>query len=502
MSGSLLLACDLGTSGLKLALVDAGATPSGGRRVRATATHPYGTRFSGEGWAEQDPDDWLSAFEAAFATLRETQDLARLCGIAFTGQMSAALPVDHDGQSLRPALIWSDQRAVHEAADAARHLDPAAFHRRTGCPLTAACTAPRLAWLARHEPETMARAALVLQPKDWLITRLGGRPGIDASDASATGLYDIERGEWAADLFAAFGIPFRLAPPLRAATSLAGAARGALAARLGLRAGLPLIAGGGDGPTSAVGAGIGAGGPAYLSLGTSAWVSMLAATPAADPAGRLLTMRHVFPGCVAVTGSLQNVGSVLNWVARDLFEHADVAAEIAAALAEVVPGSDGLLMLPYLQGERTPYWDSAATGALVGLRHGHGRRHVMRAALESIGYAVRLVLETFAEAGCPIASMRVIGGLSTDRALTDLLSTIAEVEFERLPEARHATSLGAAMVGATALGLHSGEADAGWTGVPERLTPPEPLPAYQDGYRRFKALYRALAPGFAHDAGA
>jgi xylulokinase len=491
-----LLACDLGTSSCKLAVVDLDAAAPD-RRIRATASEGYPTRFSGEGHAEQDPDDWLAAFAGGVRKLKDSGDLADLAGLVFTGQMSAGLLIDDDGAAVAPALIWSDQRAVAEVAEAARRMPADRFYRLAGNTLSATYTGPKIAWLARHRPDASARAAAFLQPKDWLIHQLTGVAIMDRSDASCTGLLDIAAGTWSEELFAAFGVPTALAPRLVEATSVVGPLLPGVAATLGLPAGLPVVAGGGDGPTSAVGAGIARPGEAYLSFGTSAWVSFLSDTPIDDPAQQLFSFRHVVPGLFAVTGSTQNAGAALNWLLDGVLGSSDAIGDIDAALDAVPAGVGGLVALPYLQGERTPYWDSRASGAMVGLRHEHGRTHVTRAMLEAICFQVRLILETFADVGLIASDLRVIGGLSDNDRLLGLLAAASRRGYRRVSGYRHATSIGAGFVGALALGAARDPADvADWVMTEPPVEPGTATPALERNYDVFKQLYVQLKPIF------
>ena len=213
---------------------------------------------------------------------------------------------------------------------------------------------------------------------------------------------------------------------------------------------LPVVLGGGDGPSSALGTGIGRG-EASLSLGTSAWISFLNETPIADPARRVFSFRHVLPDLFAVTGSTQNAANVLSWLG-DLLGADDVATSVKAALATVPPGSDGLVVLPYLYGERTPVWDSSASGAVIGLRSHHGKSHLLRAFVEAICFQLNLILDTFEECGLSTSELRVVGGLSSDPCLMELLATVTGHKLLRPPVYGHSTAIGAAIVGGLALG--------------------------------------------------
>ena len=487
---NIILACDLGTSSCKLSAVD--ISPSaGGFGVVANASRSYPTRHRPDGGAEQDPSDWLKAFGEAVNDLGASGCLAHLRALCFTGQMSAALPVDSQGQAIHPALIWTDQRATQEVHQAEQAISAERFYALTGNAINATYTAPKLAWLKAHRPEILGATAQFLQPKDWLIWQLTGEAAIDHSDASCTGLYDLTAGDWSAELFDAFGLPVSIAPRLSEATTRIGSLKDRVARDLGLPAGLPVVLGGGDGPTSALGVGAGPD-EAYISIGTSAWLSFLRDQPLIDPKRRVFSFRHVLPGRYAVTGSTQNAGNVLAWL-NELLESSDIGLGLRTALERVAPGAAGLTVLPYLHGERTPYWDSRATGAILGLRPHHNREHLVRAFAESICFQLKLVLETFNDLGVTSSTIRVVGGLSSEPLLMHLLAQVLETPLKRPFGHAHATAFGAAMVGALALGMSGEEMTRLASGTGHEEIAPEPLcPSLRASYGLYCSLYPVL----------
>ena len=492
----IVLACDLGTSSCKLTAVDMEPRP-GAEPILGMASRPYPTRHATDGWAEQDPDDWLVAFGLAVVDLQATCALRDLRGLVFTGQMSAALPVDHSGRATHPALIWSDQRAIAETEAAARRISGDAFYRLTGNTLNATYTGPKLAWLKQYRPSAWADTTAFLQPKDWVIGQLTGMQAMDHSDASCTGLYDLAAGAWSPALFELFGLPPNIAPRLVEAATVVGTVQAVPARWLGLPEGLPVVLGGGDGPTSALGTGIGRG-EAYLSLGTSAWVSFLHDAPIEDPLRRVFTFRHVLPGLFAVTGSTQNAGNVFGWLGS-LLSIDETSEALRGALRSVPPGSDGLLVLPYLQGERTPVWDSLASGAVLGLRSHHGKPHILRAFAEAICFQVALILETFADCGLVSPDIKVVGGLASEPQLLSLMATVTGHHLRRPSTFSHTTSIGAAMLGARALGASPAETARIAASQGETATTPElDRGTLASRYAVYRDLYTALQPILAH----
>jgi xylulokinase len=252
---------------------------------------------------------------------------------------------------------------------------------------------------------------------------------------------------------------------------------------------MPVILGGGDGPTTALGVGAAEEGRIYACLGTSAWMSRIATRPSADPARRLVTYRHVLPGLFAPTGSTQNCGNVLDWLIRTLGSAARAGEAMTRALEEVAPGAEGLLFLPFLHGERTPFWDSELRGAILGLGYRHRRDHVVRAALEGIAFELRLILDVFREGTDHLGEIAVVGGIAENAAVRRLLAEVLGIPVVPILHGAHATVRGAAMLGALALGIVPSPAAAQrWVAAGERIVPPRQAnPRLESARRRFIA---------------
>lgn len=485
-----VLACDVGTSSLKLAVFDRDGTITG------FAARSYATRAPAAGYSEQDPADWLGALTGSVTELKGLGHLAGVAAIAFTGQMSAVVPVDGSGAPLRPAMIWSDVRASREAAEIAASVGPDAYFDLSGNPPAATYPAAKARWLLRHEPEVLSKTAKILQPKDFIIARLTGVMAVDPSDASCTGFLDISGGHWALPLVESAGISPRLLPDLAPSTAIVGKISAAGAAWSGLPEGMPVILGGGDGPTTALGVGAAEEGRIYACLGTSAWMSRIATRPSADPARRLVTYRHVLPGLFAPTGSTQNCGNVLDWLIRTLGSAGRAGEAMTRALEEVAPGAQGLLFLPFLHGERTPFWDSELRGAILGLGYRHRRDHIVRAALEGIAFELRLILDVFREGTDRLGEIAVVGGIAENAAVRQLLAEVLGIPVVPILHGAHATVRGAAMLGALALGIVPSPAAAQrWVAAGERIVPPRQAnPRLESARRRFIAGADAIRP--------
>ncbi len=485
---TVLLACDVGTSSLKLAAFDEAG------RMLAAASRGYPTASPHPGWTEQEPEAWVVALAAAVADLYVLGHVRGAVSIAFTGQMSAVVLTRRDGTAVRPAMIWSDTRATAEAGWLEREIGRDAHFDRTGNPPAATYPSAKLRWLAHHQPDALADAHAVLQPKDFLVARLTGVFAIDPSDASCTGLMDIARDKWDDALVEAAGVARALLPEIVPSATIVGHVNAAAAAVTGLPAGLPVVLGGGDGPVTALGVGAAGAGRIYACLGTSAWISEISDRPSPDAQRRLITFRHVLPGLYAWTGSTQNCGNVLEWMAQRVAGTAAWRETLADDIARTPAGADGLLFVPYLHGERTPWWDMDMRGALFGIDPSHGPAHFVRAAIEGIGFELRQILDVFRETGTARPPLAIVGGISESAAVRALLADILELPVMQVANGGHATVRGAAMLGAMALGIITAEDTGAWVETGAEIAPPAQRDERLDkARRRFNAAYAAMA---------
>ncbi|HEX6885241.1 MAG TPA: xylulokinase [Planctomycetota bacterium] len=428
MSGELYLGLDVGTQSTKALLLDPDA-----RTVVARAASAY-ELLPGlpPGAAEQHPDTWWSAVETCLATLARSADLARVRALGVSGQQHGFVALDAERRVLRPAKLWCDTSTAAEARELTRTLGR---HVPTGF------TASKILWLARHEPERFARLAHVLLPHDWINFRLTGELAMEAGDASGTALFDPATRRF--DARACYAIDARLEsclPRLVAPDEPIGTLTPDAARALGLRTGIPVAPGGGDNMCAAIGAGATRAGIAVLSLGTSATVFAYARTPVLDPEGLIA------PFCDSTGGYLpllcvMNATGVLNEVARGFGQD---LATLTRAAESVAPGSDGLLFLPDLAGERVPDLPEA-TGTLLGLRPGLlDAGHVFRAALEGVSLNLAWGVARLRALGLALDSVRLVGGGARNELWAGILADVLAVPVQRLAEDESA-ALGAAL---------------------------------------------------------
>ncbi len=493
-----LLGLDLGTTGVKTVLT----TREG--QIVATATRAYPLSHPAPGWAEQNPEDWWTATIAAIRACLTSAGPTDLRGLAISGQMHGAVLLDGDGQPVRPCIIWADTRSQAECDQIMATVGAQHLIDRVGNPALPGFTAPKILWVRNHEPETWARVRRILLPKDYLRWRLTGVAASEISDAAGTCLLDVAQGVWATDVMAALDLDPALFPPIVGSAAIAGRITPSVAALTGLPSDLSVAGGGADNACAAVGAGIVAPGQALVSIGTSGVVLAYSASPAIDRGGpipRAHTFNHAVPDAWYLMGVTQGAGLSLRW-ARDQFGAAEVHDAhasgrdeydlITAAAAGVTPGSEGLIFLPYLQGERTPILDAQARGGWIGLTARHTRAHLYRAVMEGVAFSLRDSLEVLRSAGVDIHELRATGGGVRSALWRQILADVFQMPLTPLA-IEEGPALGAALLAGVAAGVYPNIPAACAQVV---RTAPTILPnsAEVTTYSRYYAIYTSLYP--------
>ncbi|MFL5861502.1 MAG: xylulokinase [Solirubrobacteraceae bacterium] len=472
MSSARIIGIDVGTSSAKgVAIDETGA-------VLAEAEHAIPISMPHSGWSEQDPEDWWTASEAVLARLEG--DAAD--GIGLTGQMHGLVVLGSDGRPLRPAILWNDGRSQPQATRIEQGLGVERVVALSGNRALAGFTAPKLAWLAEHEPDLHRRIERVLLPKDYVRLRLTGELATDVSDASGTVLLDVGRRAWSSELAEAFGVDPTWLPAVHESQSVTGETA----------AGVPVAAGAGDQAAGALGVGVTDDrSPASLVLGTSGviFAARNAFTP--DPQGRLHAFCHALPDTWHVMGVILSAAGAVSWLAETLGAGEDIAGLLEQAAAWP-PGVEGLAFAPYLSGERTPYPDSEIRAGFVGLGLRHDRGALARAVLEGVAYALRDGLDLIAATGERPEVARVSGGGARSELWLRILASVLELPIERT-ESQAGAAYGAAILGGVAAGVFPDARSAAQAGV--RTTGQiEPEPAWVERYAAGRPRYRALYP--------
>jgi xylulokinase len=390
--------------------------------------------------------------------------------------------------------MWSDGRAEAETAEIENLIPRAELVARTGNRSNVSFTAPKIMWVMRHEPEVFKRTRWIVQPKDAIRARLTGTVASDVSDASATLLFDIRKRKWAEDICAKLGIDPKLLPPTFESEANAGGLREDAARALGLPVGIAVAVGGADAPAAALGLGLAresdAHGTVLISLGTGGQVLAPVAEPKVDPEGRLHGLCHVVPNQWCVMAAILSAAASLDWVVRMLRpDDPNGSRELLAAAAKVPAGSDGLLFLPYLRGERTPHFDPAARGAMVGMRISHGPAELTRAVLEGVAFALAEGLDLMRGLGVKPTSGVVAGG-GVNRLWQQIIADVLDLPVA-LGATEHGSARGAALLGAVAGGVLPSSAE-GLPKLPADTRLMEPDPERVKLYAGISATYREL----------
>jgi len=447
MTDRYILAHDLGTSGNKATLFDATG------RLVDSAFAPYTTSYPHPNWAEQEPQAWWKAVCITSQQLLASTAIAatEIAAVGFSGMMMGCLPVDAAGAPLRSCIIWADQRAQAEAAFVADHCGADEVYLRCGHRTSPAYCAPKILWVRTHQPEVYARAAKFLVPKDYIVHRLTGEFATDYSDASGTLLFDLTQRRWHQPFLDALDLSADQLPAPYASTSIVGHVTNQAARESGLAPGTPVVIGGGDGSCAGIGAGVIEPGSAYCVIGTSAWISVSTLAPVPDPRQRTMTFHHVHPQRYAPMGVQQLAGGAREWAWKAL---AGDGIDLDAAAATVEPGAGGLLFLPYLMGERSPWWNPQARGAFIGLSMQHSRPEMARAVLEGVAFGLRQILDSLREHVPGIDALRLIGGGGKSQLWPQILADIFGLPIHMLELKGEATSWGAAVAAGVGVGLY------------------------------------------------
>jgi xylulokinase len=456
-----LVGLDVGTTGVKAIAI----TPEGD--VIASAEEGYGLSTPHPGWSEQDPEDWWRASELALSRLG-----VESTSIGLSGQMHGLVCLDKRGQVLRPAILWNDQRTAAECAEIEDRVGLGRLIALTGNRALTGFTAPKLLWLRRHEPDVYERIHRIALPKDYVRLRLTGEWAIDVADASGTLPFDVAHRRWSEEVLAALDIPVEWLPPASESTEVAGA---------------------GDQQAAALGVGVIEPGMVSVVLGTSGVV--LAALPgyAHDPQARVHAFCHAVPGTWEAMGVMLNAAGALRWF-RDVLAPESSFDELTAEAAHSEAGADGVLFLPYLQGERTPHSDPDARAVFSGLALNHDRGTLVRAVLEGVAFGLRDSLELLRELGVAPTRGRASGGGARSRLWLEIVASVLDLPLER-SVVDEGSAYGAALLAGVADGTFASAEEAVATCVRVRDTV-EPNPAwarrYVGGYARYRALYPAI----------
>ena len=496
------LGIDVGTTTVKAVLVGVDG------RIIAEAETEQQVSTPHPGWAEQDPSVWWRGTETSVTTVMHKAEASRgdleLRAIGLSGQMHSSVFLDAGRKVIRPALLWNDVRTTEQCQEITGLVGLGGLRRMVGNPALEGFTAPKVLWLRQNEPANFARLKSLLLAKDYVRYRLTGELATDPSDAAGTLLFDVRSRRWSLELLSALDVSPEMLPPVVGSSEVSGRVTARVARDLDVPARVPVVAGGADNAAGAVGSGVVSEGRVQSSIGTSGTLLTPVDRTRIDRRMRLHTFCHCVPDQWYLMGVVLSAGASLSWL-RDVLSPGDAnySYNVMTGEAEsVTPGSDGLLFLPYLTGERTPHSDSSARGVFFGLHLGHGRAHLVRAVMEGVCFALRDSMELMRGLAVSVSEVRAIGGGARSRLWRRLQADVYGVPVTTVGPAS-GPAYGAAVLAAVGAGEFASisEATGAWLRVEETVEPdPRRMRMYGELYEAYRQLYPALKARFAETA--
>jgi xylulokinase len=474
---------DIGTSSVKAVLIDQD------QRLIASETAPLEVSRPHSGWSEQDPDSWWTACEAVMDRLAKAhpREMGGVKGIGLSGHMHGATLLGASDTPLRPCILWNDVRSAEEAK--ALDANPI-FRKITGNIVFPGFTAPKLAWVAKHEPDIFAKVAMVLLPKDYVRLKLTGDHASDMSDSAGTSWLDVAKRDWSDDLLAATKLSRKQMPNLYEGSAATGKLRAELAKRWGMAAAPVVAGGGGDNAASACGVGVVRPGTAFVSLGTSGVLFVSNARFSPDPATAVHAFCHAVPDTWHQMGVILSAAGALEWLAGVFGTD---AAKLTKPLDDDKSGPGEVIFLPYLGGERTPHNDAAVRGSFTGLSYATDKTALAKAVLEGVAFAFADNLAALRTAGADVTRALAVGGGSRSKAWLRTIASTLNIAIDIPEEGDFGAGLGAARLGLIAAEGADPFAVCAPPKIRETIEPDANLvPAYAAAYATYKKLYPAI----------
>ncbi len=480
---SYFIGIDLGTSSVKLLLVDEAG------QILRSESRSYPLAFPAPGWSEQNPDDWWTAVCGGLSALLAGIPAEEIRGLGCGGQMHGLVALDAQGAVIRPAILWNDGRTAAETAELNQNPGKEKLSEYCANIAFAGFTAPKLLWMQKHEPESFARIAMIMLPKDYINYRLTGVFSTDFSDASGTLLLDVQNRCWSKEMLVRCGLREDQLPPLFESYETVGFVQEGLP----LPAGIRVVAGAGDNAAAAVGTGTVGEGACNLSLGTSGTLFISSDHFSVDPHNALHAFAHA-DGRYHLMGCMLSAASCCKWLLEEILGTKDYDAEYSAIRTDDF-GRNPLYFLPYLMGERSPINDSDARGLFIGLSLDTTRAQLVQAVLEGVGFALRDSLEVARSLGLDIRRSKLCGGGAKSPLWAQMLADILNLELE-IPQTEEGPGYGGAMLAMVGAGLFPDvrAAAAALTCVKARFSPePEAVARYEARYDKFKKIYPSVS---------
>lgn len=482
-----ILAHDLGTSGNKASLFDEKG------RLIDSAVIPYAVFYPRKGWAEQDPKEWWRAVCKASKQVLERNPGISVAAVAVAGQMMGCLALDQEGEPLGNSIIWSDSRAEEECDLIVGRLTKKRYNRITGQPPSASYTLPKIVWQKKNLPHIYERATVYLQAKDYINYCLTGEIYTDPTDAAYTIAYDIQKKQWSEEVLNCAEISKERFPQIVPSETVIGYVRHTAAELTGLKEGTPVVAGAGDGSAAHLGAACVNPGDCYLCLGSSTWIVTQTSGLIFDEQGRMQSEPHVIKDQYVYLGTMQTGGFAHSWARKTLSRNPLSYEQIEELVKNSPAGANGLLFLPYLLGERSPWYDLKASGAFLGIRQGVTYGDFYRAVLEGVSMNLQILLKIMQEA-TEIRNIVLIGGGGKSVIWREILADIFQKNILLPENIEEGTSIGGALIAGVGIGLFEDYSCAKkFLKIKQNISP---NPEYEELYKKkqdiFEQSYYAL----------
>lgn len=484
----LYIGIDLGTSAVKLLLMDQGGT------IHKIVSKEYPLYFPHPGWSEQNPQDWFEKTMEGMKELTAECDRTQIAGIGFGGQMHGLVVLDEMDQVIRPAILWNDGRTAKETEHLNEVIGKEALSKYTANIAFAGFTAPKLLWMKANEPENFSCISKIMLPKDYLAYMLTGIHCTDYSDASGMLLLDVEHKCWSREMMDICGVKEEQLPQLFESYEVVGLLKKEIADRLGLTEAVRVVAGAGDNAAAAVGTGTVGEGKCNISLGTSGTIFISSKKFGVDEHNALHSFAHA-DGSFHLMGCMLSAASCNKWWAEEILGTKDFAAE-QAPIQKL--GENHVFFLPYLMGERSPHNDPDARGVFFGMSMDTSRADMTQAVLEGVAFALRDSLEVAKSLGIKIERTKICGGGAKSPLWKQIIANVMNIKVDVL-EVEEGPSLGGAMLAAVGCGVYPDVETAGkkLAKVVDTVEPtPELAAKYEERYQKFKELYPAMKPLF------
>ena len=483
---SYYIGVDLGTSSMKLLLVDEGGN------ILRSVSRSYGVCYPKNGWSEQSPTDWWDALNSAVPELISDVDGMQVAAIGVAGQMHGLVVLDDDDKVIRPTILWNDSRTADEVEYLNTVIGKEKLTELTANIAFAGFTAPKILWMYKNEPENFSKIRKIMLPKDYINYKLTGQHATDYSDASGMLLLDVKNRCWSKQMLDICHISEELLPKLYESYEVIGTVSETVAAKLGISSDVKVIAGAGDNAAAAIGTGTFGNGKCNISLGTSGTVFITSDKFSVDDNSALHSFAHA-DGGYHLMGCMLSCASCNKWFIEDILCTEDYTREFAS-IKDSMLGKNDVFFLPYLMGERSPINDTDARGMFIGLTAGTTRAEMLQAIIEGVSFAIRDNVEVARKLGISISESCICGGGAKTEIFRKILSNVLNIDL-KIPNSEEGPAFGVAILSMVANGEYSsiGECIDKLVSYGKRICADEELAeAYSEKYKKYKAIYPAV----------